>query len=37
MLTIYEAAYTGKDFVVQQMLEKDPSLLGSTDEVKCKR
>lgn len=34
MLSIYQAAYEGKLFIVKQMLDKDQNLIGSFDEVK---
>jgi hypothetical protein len=34
MLTIYQAAYEGKLFIVQQMVDKEPSLVNSFDQVK---
>lgn len=34
MLTIYQAAYEGKLFIVQQMLEKEEALINSFDEVR---
>jgi hypothetical protein len=33
MLTVYQAAYEGKLFIVQQMVDKDASLISSFDEV----
>lgn len=36
MLTVYQAAYEGKLFIVQQMVEKEPSLVQSFDEVKLR-
>ncbi|KAI7890678.1 prosome, macropain 26S subunit, non-ATPase, 10, isoform CRA_c [Mucor mucedo] len=32
MLTVYQAAYEDKLFIVKQMVEKDPSLVQSVDE-----
>ncbi|KAI8048241.1 ankyrin repeat-containing domain protein [Thamnidium elegans] len=32
MLTIYQAAYEGKLFIVKQMLDKDQTLIHSFDE-----
>ena len=34
MLTIYQAAYEGKLFIVQQMIEKEERLVNSFDEVR---
>lgn len=34
MLTIYQAAYEGKLFIVKQMLDKEGHLIDSFDEVK---
>lgn len=34
MLSIYQAAYEGKLFIVQQMLEKEETLINSFDEVR---
>jgi hypothetical protein len=36
MLTIYQAAYENKLFIVQQMVDKDASLVNSFDEVSLK-
>lgn len=33
MLTIHQAAYEGKLFIVQQMIEKNENLINSFDEV----
>lgn len=33
MLTVYQAAYEGKLFIVQQMVDKDDSLISSFDQV----
>jgi hypothetical protein len=33
MLTVQQAAYEGKLFIVEQMIDKDPSLVNSFDQV----
>lgn len=33
MLTVYQASYEGKKFIVEQMVDKDASLITSFDQV----
>lgn len=37
MLSVYQAAYEGKLFIVKQMIEKDKGLVDSFDEVSGER